>query len=174
MHPRLTELLDYIDHQAADLRATFLDVPVERRDLRPASGRWSPAEAMHHVVIVERRLTPLLGRLIEQARSLGPERDDSSVLAIIRPQRFVSRDKRIVTQEVFEPRDTNAATLLSEFDEGRGALRDVIVAGDGLALGEVSAPHPALGQLTGYGWIAFVGSHAARHAAQIREAALTG
>jgi hypothetical protein len=170
MHPRLIELLSYIDDQAADLRATFQAVPADRIERRPGDGRWSPAEVMHHVVIVERRLPPLFGRLIELARSLGPERDESPLLPILRPQRFVSRERRIKTAELFEPRDTNAATVLTDFDDARQALRDVIATGDGLALGEVSAPHAALGTLSGYEWIAFVGSHAARHAAQIREA----
>jgi hypothetical protein len=174
MHPRTTELLGYIDDQAADLRAAFEAVPVERRDMRPGPGRWSAAEVLHHVVIVERRLVALFGNLIVQARAIGPERDDSPVLAIIRPQRFVSRHLRIVTSEAFEPRDTNPVTLLSDFDHARQALKNVIVTGDGLALGQVSAPHPALGPLTGYEWIAFVGSHAARHAAQIREDGLLG
>jgi hypothetical protein len=51
----------------------------------------------------------------------------------------------------------------------RRALADVVARGDGLALGKVSAPHPALGSFNGYDWIAFVGAHAARHADQMRE-----
>jgi hypothetical protein len=51
----------------------------------------------------------------------------------------------------------------------RRDLLDVIASGDGLDLGAVSASHPRLGAFTGYEWIAFVGSHAARHADQIRE-----
>jgi hypothetical protein len=44
-----------------------------------------------------------------------------------------------------------------------------MLAGDGYALGEIVHPHPALGPLDMYGWMAFCGAHAARHAAQIRE-----
>jgi DinB family protein len=171
MHPRLSELLRYIDDQAELLRTTFQSVPRDRVDKRPGDGRWSPAEVMHHVVIVERRVTPLFARLIGEARAIGPESDESPVLAAIRPERFASRERRVVTSEAFTPRDTNSATLVSEFDETRHALRDTIVTGDGLALGRVSAPHPALGTLTLYEWIAFVGAHAARHAEQMREAA---
>ena len=54
----------------------------------------------------------------------------------------------------------------------RRDLMAVIVTGDGLALGAVSAPHPALGSFSVYDWIAFVGAHAARHADQIREDAV--
>jgi hypothetical protein len=40
---------------------------------------------------------------------------------------------------------------------------------DGLALGEVSFAHPALGPLNVYQWLLFAAGHHARHAAQIRE-----
>jgi hypothetical protein len=51
----------------------------------------------------------------------------------------------------------------------RSCTKDVIATADGLAMGAVSAPHPALGNFNGYEWIAFAGAHAARHAAQVRE-----
>jgi hypothetical protein len=169
MHPRTTELLEYIDRQTAELFAAFESIPTDRRTVRPAPDRWSPAEIVHHVAMVERRMTPMLRSLIDQARAIGPERDESSVLAIVDPARFVSRTRRVQTNAAFQPHDTNIAGLRTEFDDARRILLDVILTGDGLALGEVSAAHPALGPLTGYGWIAFVGAHAARHAAQIRE-----
>ncbi len=169
MHPRTNELIAYLDQQAATLRAAFESVPAERRAVRSAPDRWSAAETVHHVVIVERMVTGLLASLIEKARSFGPEADDSSIIAIVNPQRFVGRGRRIVTSERSEPRDTNVAGVWTDFESARRALKDVIATGDGLALGQVSAPHPALGSLTGYGWIAFAGAHAARHADQIRE-----
>jgi hypothetical protein len=163
------ELLSYIDAQTEKLRAAFDEVHPERREIRPGPNRWSPAEVVHHVAIVERLIARPLRALIEQARAIGLDPDQSSILAVVQPQRAESRVRRVVTAPTAEPRDTNIATLWNGFAETRRALTDVIVSGDGLALAEVSAPHPALGPLTGYGWIAFVGSHAARHAAQIRE-----
>jgi hypothetical protein len=68
-----------------------------------------------------------------------------------------------------EPRDTDPVGVWNEFVDARQEVVRVIRTGDGLALGAVSAPHPALGQFSGYEWIAFIGSHAARHAEQIRE-----
>jgi DinB family protein len=169
MHPRTTELLRYIDDRTAELRAAFDSVPADRRTVRPGPNRWSAAEVVHHVTIVEQRLTPRIRALIEEAKHFGPERDESSILAIIRPQRAESRERRIQTAEALEPRDTSVLTLWHDFDAARRELTDAVLAGDGLSLSKVSAPHPALGPLTGYDWIAFIGSHAARHAAQIRE-----
>jgi hypothetical protein len=45
------------------------------------------------------------------------------------------------------------------------ALRD----GDGLALGEITATHPALGVINLYQWVLFVGQHEARHTRQVRD-----
>jgi len=172
MHPRISELLEYIDRQAATLRTEFEAVTPERRAVRPSPDRWSPAEVIHHVVIVERRLVTRLTALVEQARAFAPEHDSSSVFTVVDPSRFISRVNRFRTSELGEPRDTDASRVWTDFETTRRELKEVIRSADGLALSEVSAPHPALGPLTGYGWIAFAGAHAARHAAQIKEDAL--
>ena len=52
-----------------------------------------------------------------------------------------------------------------------GILRGAVDRADGLAIGEVTAPHPFLGSLNLYQWLIFLGAHEARHAAQIREIA---
>jgi hypothetical protein len=56
-----------------------------------------------------------------------------------------------------------------ELERGGRAVREAAGAGDGLALGTVYHPHPQFGPLSLYQWIAFVGAHEGRHAAQIRE-----
>src|SRR5262249_18368139 len=150
-----SELLDYIDQQAATLRIEFEAIPLQRRAVRPGPDRWSPAEVVHHVTIVERRLAIRLRDLVEQARAFPPEQDKSPVFGVVDPRRFVSRVRRFKTSELAEPRDTDASRVWAEFETARRELKDVIHSADGLALNEVSAPHPALGSLTGYGWIAF-------------------
>lgn len=169
MHPRISELLRYLDEQAAALRAAFDAVPPERRAARPAPDRWSPAEVVHHVALIERRVTQRLRALVEQARALPPETDASPLLATLGTARVLDRTRRIAAPEVGEPRDTDAARVWDEFDGARAALRELVRSADGLALGAVSAPHPVLGTLGGYHWIAFAGAHVARHADQIRE-----
>lgn len=175
MHPRIAEILDYVDRETAKLRATYESIPAERRGVRPAPGRWSPAEVIHHLTIVERRVAQRLAALIEQARSLPPERDTSPILpSMIAVQRVPNRSMRFVTSEAGEPRDTDPARVWPDYEEARRALREVAASAAGLALGEVSTPHPALGTFTGYDWIAFAGAHATRHADQIREDAAAG
>jgi hypothetical protein len=169
MHPRITELLDYIDRQNGVLRSAYDAIPGERRAARPAPDRWSPAEIVHHVVLVDRRLMPTIRRLIKQALALPRETFTSPVVPTLEIARIIDRAKRFTTLEATEPRDTDPARIWPDFDIARGELREVIAGADGLAMGAVSAPHPVLGDFNGYEWIAFAGAHAARHAAQIRE-----
>lgn len=168
MHPRLTELLRYIDDQTADLRAAYDAVPPERRAVRPSPERWSPAEIVQHVAITNRRLAQRIAALAEQARALPPEHDASPVLPTLDVGRAMDRSRRFVTTGG-EPRDTDAARVWDELADARRAIGDAVAGADGLALGAVSASHPFLGEFDGYEWIAFVGAHAARHAEQIRE-----
>lgn len=169
MHPRISDLLNYVERQTATLREAYDSVPSDKRAVRPAPDRWSPAEIIHHLEIVERRLAHAFGRMIEQARALPPETETTAALPPERAQIGVDRTKRFVTSEAFTPQDTDPTRVWEDLMRAREGLIQVIRTGDGLALGAVSAPHPALGTLTGYEWIAFVGSHAARHADQIRE-----
>jgi hypothetical protein len=171
MHPRISELLEYVEAQTAVLRAAWDRVPEERRGVRPSPDRWSPAEIVHHLTIVEHRLATRLAELVERAKSLPPERETGPILPAIDTTRVAVRSQRFRTSEAGEPRDTDAARVWQDYDEVRQQLERVAVSGSGLALGEVSAPHPVLGEFTGYEWIAFAGSHAARHADQMREIA---
>jgi len=169
MHPRIAELLDYVEKQTEVLRAAYESVPVDKRGVRVQPDRWSPAEIIHHLAIVERRLAQRLASLVEQARSLPLETETTSVLASRSTTATIDRTRRFVTSEAAEPRDTDPAGVWNDLMDARREVVRVIRSGDGLALGAVSAPHPAMGGFNGYDWIAFVGSHAARHADQIRE-----
>jgi hypothetical protein len=171
MHPRITELLSYLDAQTEALRAIYDAIPLGQRATRRDPARWSPAEVIHQLAIVERRLTLRLAVLIEQARALPGETETSSILATSGATRAMDRSYRLVTSEALEPRDTDPAAVWDELMDARRELIRVIGTGNGLALGSVSGPHPALGSFSGYDWIVFIGAHAARHAEQIREMA---
>ena len=65
----------------------------------------------------------------------------------------------------------SAAQGLAGLVESRQALLSALTAADGLALDEITQPHPLFGTLNLYQWVLFVGQHEARHTAQIREIA---
>lgn len=174
MHPRIAEALDYLDMERADLRAAMELVPASQRVKAPAPDRWSVAQVLQHLTLIENRIVPLVNKLISSARAsgLGPEMETSSILNARYAQKIADRSFRVsAPEETVPPADISAEAAWTALEQSRQALREAVIAGDGLALGEVKYPHPVLGEINLYQWILFVGSHEVRHIAQLREIA---
>jgi hypothetical protein len=174
MHPRIDEVLTYLATQRAMLERAVATVPSSLRTRRPGPERWSVAEVLAHLVIVEGRVTQLLGAQIGAARAagLGRERETSAVVPTVNIARVLDRSRPVTAGAASQPPpDANADIALAALVERHDALRATLAGADGLALGEVSAPNPVLGPINVYQWVVFIGAHEARHAAQIQEIA---
>jgi hypothetical protein len=174
MHPRMTELFAELDRELAALDDIYAAVPPERRMTRPAPDRWSAAEIIAHLAIVEVRIARLIGRALN-AGPVAPETDSSPILPTVNRDRVVDRGSKRNAPEATHPIDVDPDTAWDRLLRAREKFKATVLRGDGLALGSITAPHPAFGPLTLYEWIAFVAYHGARHGAQIaeNEAALT-
>lgn len=176
MHPRIAEALDYLDTERADLRTTVERIPLELRGKTPDPDRWSVAQVLHHLTLIENRVGPLVNKLVTGARAkgVGPELETSSILNARHAERIADRSFKVpAPEEIVPPSDIDAASAWSALEQSREALKAAVTAGDGLALSEIRYPHPVLGDINLYQWILFVGSHEVRHTAQIREIAET-
>ena len=174
MHPRLEEVLNYLDAQRSSLREAVELVPPALRDQAPGTDRWSVAEVLQHLVLIEKRIGLGVTKWISEARAagLGPETETSSVMNSLPLQLISDRTERKSAPEQVSPRgDLDAASAWTALEQTRAVLRAAALAGDGLALGKVIQPHLVLGPINIYQWLLFVGSHEARHAAQVREIA---
>lgn len=174
MHPRLEELSTYLDDQRRALRAVVDAVPAPRRSRRPAEDRWSVAETLEHLAIVEGSIASLISSTVAaaRARGLGAETETSSALAMLDLARLRDRNRRVQASARATPTGTLDATAAwAALEASRERLRAAMHGADGLALGTLSAPNAALGPLNLYQWIAFVGAHEGRHALQIAETA---
>jgi hypothetical protein len=171
MHPRTDELLRYIDTQRAVLRAAFDAVPEDIRSRPPAPGQWSPVGIIEHLAIANGRVARMIAKRAAEARDagIGPETSTDPILSTIDLNRVVNRVTRVPAPEVLYPTGLDADAAWAALEQSTLAVREAIAKADGLALSEVSFPHPLFGPLSLYDWIAFIGAHEARHAAQIRE-----
>jgi uncharacterized damage-inducible protein DinB len=174
MHPRLEEVLGYLDSERADLRDAVELVPAELRDQQPGPDRWSVAQVLQHLVMIEKRIAMGMTKWVGDARAggLGPEAETSSVLSSLDLGLIADRSKRHSAPEQVRPTgDLDAASAWTALEKTRSALRAAVLPGDGLALSEVIHPHPVLGPINLYQWLLFVGSHETRHTGQVREIA---
>jgi hypothetical protein len=174
MHPRMQELLDFMDGQYAAFRAAVDAVPAGDRERQPADEAWSVAQVVDHVSKVERMAAHLVERELSAARErgLGAETETGSVVRPDHLDRLTNRTVRFRTPEAATPAaDARFAEASAALEAAHQRVRQVFADADGLALETAHAPHPRLGQLTLYEWGVAVGGHEARHTEQIREIA---
>lgn len=173
VHPRTTELLRHLDLQHERLSNAVESIPRDQREKKPSPDRWSVAEVIEHLSIVETRIGRVFDAKLAEARTAGAvreERDSTPVVGSIDMDRVLDRSRRLTAAEASLPSGKlDADAAWSALERARTALRDSVRAADGVALGEIVQPHPVLGPINLYQWIAFVGGHEARHAAQVME-----
>jgi uncharacterized damage-inducible protein DinB len=143
-------------------------VPAEQWTIRPAEGRWSAAELIAHLMMVERAVIGKADRVAQK-----PPRRVSLLKRIHIPMALVEsrwirrkspvpvapemlRDKAVMLAELRTVRERSLAFL----EETRSRN-----------LGEYCWAHPALGTLNAYEWMQFIASHEVRHTKQMREIA---
>jgi len=174
MHPRIDELFAGLERDRAVLVAAVEVVPLPLRDQRLVPDRWSAAEILEHLWIVETGVARLLTTKIAQGRAAGlVEEGDASPLPQSKRLAMIrERAERLAAPDRVVPRTgLTFADAWTALARSREALRTAALTGDGLALGTITHPHPFAGPFNLYQWIAFVGAHEVRHATQIREIA---
>lgn len=174
MHPRIQEVLSVLDETRASFTSAVAAIPATLHSARPPGDRWSVAEVVEHLGIVEGRIAQMITEKIDEARKtgLGAETAVTPVAPMLDVAGVIDRSKPVIAGEASQPRAglsvEDGVKLLAE---RRAALRQTVVAADGLALGSVEASHPRLGTLNVYQWLLFLAGHEGRHTDQIREVA---
>jgi hypothetical protein len=174
MHPRLTELREYVDAQRSALLLAASTLPRERWTERPADSRWSMAELFEHLYKVEHSCARVIARGAADARAAGHpmETDEHSVLGTLDGAGLRDRTRRLEVPERVAPAGGwSPQEALDKLAASRAELHDAIRSGDGLALGSVYQTHARLGEIDLYRWILFVAEHEARHVQQAAEIA---
>lgn len=174
MHPRMEEIINYLDRERAALREAVDRVPAELRDKQPGPDRWSVAQVLQHLGIIEKRvglgMTKWVQELIDAGAGL--ETETTSVMNSLPVQAIIDRtQRRNAPDEVRPTGDIDAKSAWATLEAARETLRSAFLAGDGLALGKGVQPHPVFGPINLYQWMLFVGSHEERHTAQVNEIA---
>ena len=155
------------------LRAAVERVPHALREQRPAPDRWSVAEVLEHLSIVEVRIAGIVVDLAAKAPPLtdrgGGAASPSGPVALDRTS-LRDRRQRFEAPELIRPTGgPDAATAWEALERSRATLLAAAASAEGRDLAAVGRRHPAIGSLNGYQWIASVGGHEERHTLQIEE-----
>lgn len=177
MDSRLQPIVDHLAATRAELRAAVDRVPASARSIKPAADQWSVAEVIEHLAIIERRIIDMVANAVTKARVEGLTNEIEEDAAALNPEHLGllrDRSRKIEARPSNQPTgNLDADAAWAELEAARAELLEALEATEGVALSALEHPHPILGPINTYQWIAFLGGHEARHAAQIDEIAQT-
>ena len=121
----VAEIFDDIDATRARLLQSVEGLSDAQQNFRSAPEKWSAAEVLEHLSIIERRVTKLIASLLDKAEANGRPRDADEPFAPVSVADFVERSR---TQKFNAPENArpNGAPLpdsLSALRDSRAALQ---------------------------------------------------
>lgn len=170
MHPRLAEIMDFVEERRRDLLKSVDGVPPAKLARRASPGRWSVAEILEHLRMVETGVARLITKRSAQARAsgIGEETSASSVMSSFDRYSALLGSSILQAPQGVQPKsDVDATEALNGLATSRQDLRAAVAGANGLPLGEIKHTHAILGELDLYQWLIFLGDHEVRHRNQI-------
>ncbi|MBK9064111.1 MAG: DinB family protein [Acidobacteria bacterium] len=163
---------DAVAHLQSSQKAFFAGLrgltPSQWR-FKPAPDRWSISEIADHLDLAEVKTLELVrGPVLQSPQVAGGELKgkedrvykeiaDRSMHRMTRPDFLAPSDRWASPADVMRDFAANRAKTIEYVRTTKDDLR------------AHAAPHPEMGLLDGYEWIALLAAHAERHTAQIRE-----
>lgn len=137
----------------------------EQLQYKPAPDRWSVAEVLEHIIIVERRVLGSIKKTVQQAPNTPKSTFEDEFLV----SRVATRNGRFKGPDVLMPKGQWPEDQLPlEFEAVR--RRSIEFAGATQAeLRQHTFPHPLFGELDCYQWLLLIPAHCERHLAQAAE-----
>ncbi|MGH9790415.1 MAG: DinB family protein [Candidatus Acidiferrales bacterium] len=154
----------------AELLAAADAVPASQWQHSPAPGRWSAAEILAHVTMVEHAITEGARKVLAaEPRRYSLWRRLHPPLAIvlwrgIRRETPIPLDCSLVAEK---------AAMQQRLSDARSRTLALLQENAGRNLRRWCWPHPFLGPLNYYEWFRLLGYHDLRHAKQMREVTRT-
>jgi hypothetical protein len=161
-------LLDQLHANRERVRSVVAGLSEAQWNFRETPERWSAAECLEHLAIVEQRV---LGR-VRQKLTEPPEPEKRELTAgkdELISAMIPARARRAVAPEPARPTGSaEPGELLPRFCDARESTIDFARSADGSLRDHVFA-HMALGEIDCYQWLLFLSQHGERHARQIEE-----
>ena len=141
----------------------------EQRSFQPAQDRWSIADCVEHIIVVETSVLRNIQQVLQSAPQ--PERqNEAQGKEQVILERVPARERRVKGPEEAMPqgRWPDFEDLMRQFE----ATRERSVRFSAVTQADLRNhffPHPFLGLLDCYQWLLFLSAHCERHVRQMEE-----
>ena len=155
-----------LDESRERLLATVQRLSPSQLTFKPAADRWSVAECVEHIILVENSILGSVERTLQQqpADSAQAVVEDDALVA-----KVIDRSERMKGPERLMPTGRwPHGELCREFEAVRKRTSEFAATTDA-RLRESVFPHPRLGPLDCYQWLLLIAAHGERHRAQAEE-----
>jgi uncharacterized damage-inducible protein DinB len=146
--------------------ATANEVPSELWRASPGAGRWSSAEVVAHVTMVEHAIVAGAKKVLQAAPEPVPLLKRLHVPVALAAWRGTKRKSPVQLDQSLV---TDMPDALNRLNAAREATVGFIESTRGHDLRVYRFPHPFLGSLNIYDWFRMIAYHDLRHEQQIRE-----
>ena len=166
----VAEIFEAMDESRARFDATLAGLGDGQEALRDAPERWSVAEIVEHVALVEKQMGRLVGMLLAKAAADGappPDADAGPLVALDEVAERARREKYQAPEMAVPRGEASVSDSLAALRESRAALISLRPRVEAVGAATHAYSHPAFGPLNLYQWLAFVALHEERHRRQI-------
>jgi uncharacterized damage-inducible protein DinB len=158
----------YLAETRENLHRSTKNLSPTQLQFKPAPDRWSVAECLEHIVIVEDFILSTINSTLQQPPGSFKSAISDDVLDE-RLKKATERATRVKAPANLEPTGRRPHDQLHrEFDATRKRTAD-FVSSTNAPLRQSGFPHPILGNLDCYQWVLLIGGHGERHRAQAEE-----
>lgn len=169
LHPRIADIIDELTSAQQLMLDTLGAMSVEHRDAPSHDGRWSIAQIVEHLFMVEDGTGRLVSKLLAQAAGTTETEDSTLRHSLDAFHVGDATHHRIEAPDMVVPRaGLSLDESLAKQAVARARVIEAFRLASGRALASVGFPHPILGPLNGYQWGLFIAQHQRRHVAQMQ------
>ena len=159
------------DQIRGKLKLLIANVTEEQAQKLPEGEKWTFAQFVEHIGIVENGMIQICTKLLEKAQADDKSSDGSLKISDNFLEKSIhARAAKLEAPERVRPTGTatvsQSVTVLDANREKLNELRPLFEQFDG---SEHTFPHPFFGGLTAHEWLVLIGGHEARHLAKIEK-----
>ena len=159
------------DQIRGKFKSIIANVTEEQARTLPEGEKWTFAEFVEHIGIVENEMIKACAKLLEKAQADNKSSDGSLVIS----DNFLEKSVRTRAEKLEAPervRPTGTPTVAQSvvvLDTNRKKLNELRPLFEQFDGSEHTFPHPYFGGLTAHEWLVLIGGHEARHLAKIEK-----
>lgn len=169
-HQTIGEIYEANDKIRAKFKELIGSLSIEQLNGLPEGEKWTIAQIVEHVSIVENGIIRICGKLLNKAKESGGSSDGSAKISAEFMQKYASGGTRKfeAPERVIPTGTLSVAESFAKLDENRRSLKEIRPLFETVDDLRLTFPHPAFGEMSAHEWLLLIGGHEGKHIAQIK------